>query len=135
MSLPAPRALVFMVADAVHRDDLSGRRTVAGTRPFFLATSMPWVQQRIAFYAVLANGRGGVPIRIRIIDANEEGEPVAEIEEILEFSSPLEEVEAAFEFLGAVFPQPGWYRAQLFAGDTLLSQRRLLVHLVERNFA
>ena len=75
----------------------------------------------------MIDGRGETPLRLRLTDVEEAGEPVLEFETTVNFLDPTEEVEMAFRLADLIFPEPGDYRLQLYAVGKFLRERRLLV--------
>ena len=75
----------------------------------------------------LTDGRGKVPLRFRLVDADEQN--VIFESDILElpFDDPRAIMELAFFIQNAVFPVPGEYRLQLRANDEYVMERRLIL--------
>lgn len=78
-------------------------------------------------YAEMTNGRGVMPITLRIVDANEDREPVFEITSQVQMQDPLAVTQFGIAAEGLVFPEAGDYRAQLICGSHILLERRLLI--------
>jgi hypothetical protein len=108
-----PEVLALVIADGVHHDDVAGKLFLLGTRSVIVAKSFPLVHPRLAGYVALVNGRREMLVRVRVIDGDEEREPVATDETVMVFPDPLTEVELVFEFTDLIFPEPGDYRLQL----------------------
>jgi hypothetical protein len=81
----------------------------------------------MAVYTAVTDGRGKVPLVLQLVDADEEGEPLFRGEAGIEFHDPRAIAGLSFHIAGVVFPKPGEYRFQLFAGNQFLMERRLLV--------
>jgi hypothetical protein len=61
MEQPPPEVLALVVADLAYRDDVSGKYFILGSRFWIAATGgFPYTHPRLAVYAALTNGRGGV---------------------------------------------------------------------------
>jgi hypothetical protein len=127
MEQPPPEVLALVVADHIHHDEETGKLFILGTRSTIWATSFPWDHPLLEVYAALVDGRDEVALRFRLIDAEEVREPVAEEEVEVTFPDPLTEVEILVSLDDLVFPEPGEYRLQLFAGGQFLRERRLQV--------
>lgn len=125
--VPAPYPLAMVVCDAIHADPGTGKMTILGTFSAIFAPSFPAVHPQISVYLSVTDGRGTVPLNLRLVDANEEREPVFSVEAPIPFADPLSVVELRFLFQGVVFPEPGEYRIQVFAGAEHLIERRLAV--------
>ena len=122
-----PELLALVVADGVHHDDVTGKLFLLGTRSVIVAKSFPLEHPRLVAYVALVNGRGEVRIRVRVIDVDEEREPVVSDEAAVVFPSPLTELEVVFEFTDLIFPEDGEYRVQLYAGECLLREKRVVL--------
>jgi len=101
--------------------------TILGTFSALHAMEFPLVVPQIALYIALTDARGKVPIKIVVIDANEEREPVHVQELELEFPDPIVVMDLVTMIGGITFPAPGEYRLQLFGAGEFVIERRLLV--------
>ena len=124
---PPPEVLALVIADAVHRDDSTGKFFILGTRASIGAAAFPFTCASLAVYVIMVDGRGETPLRLRLIDVDEAREPVLDLETTVNFLDPTEEVEIAFRLVDLVFPEPGDYRLQLDGGGQFLRERRFLV--------
>ena len=127
MSAPPPEVIALVLADQVYRDEDSGKLFVLGVRSRIGAASFPLSHGHLVVYVALVNGRGAAAIGIRLIDADEEDEPLAEQEVIIEFPSPLDEVQVIFDLHNLTFPTHGDYRLQLLCDGHFLRERILVV--------
>jgi hypothetical protein len=123
----APFALSLIICDAVHRDPGPGKPTIIGCFGSIGAQHFPAMHPSFAVFAELTDGRGKVPIALRVIDADEQRPPIAEAQAEVDMSDPLAIGMLILYFNGIVFPEPGEYRVQLFTGSELLLERRLLL--------
>lgn len=128
---PPPRALALLVADHMHRDDISGKLFILGIRYWLAATTFPWSHPKLAVYAALTNGRGNTEVKVRLIDVDEEREAVFTHDTHVMFSDPTVESELVFLVEDLIFPEPGDYRLQLFAAGQFLGERRIRLTLLE----
>ena len=119
--------LAFLVADHVHRDPSTGKFFLLGTRSSIVAVAFPFTSSSLSVYASLIDGRDETPILLRVVDVDEAREAVLEFETPVNFLDPTEEVELAFVLNDLIFPEPGDYRFQLYAGGQFLRERRLIV--------
>jgi hypothetical protein len=122
-----PEVLALVIADHVHRDDNTAKFFILGTRAAIGAAAFPFNCPSLAVYASMIDGRGETPLRLRLIDVNEEREPVLEFETTVNFLDPTEEVEIAFRLVDLIFPEPGDYRLQLYGAGQFLRERRFLI--------
>lgn len=123
--LPYPLALV--VCDHVWRDPSTGKMTILGTFSSIGGFDLPVVHPRIAVYAALTDGKGRIRIKLRLIDCDEDGEPVFEQELECQIPDPRMVVELAFIANELKFPSFGEYRLQLYFNDEFAMERRILV--------
>ncbi len=75
----------------------------------------------------MTDGRGQTPLKMKIVDVDEEREPVLESDAVLDMAEPTQVFEMAFYAAEAVFPEPGEYRVQLYGAGELLRELRLHV--------
>jgi hypothetical protein len=117
----------MVIADAIWRDPASGKCTILGCFALIAASEFPAVHPQLAVYVALTDGRGKVPIKIRMVDVDDETEPVFEVETEVQFSDPTVVIEMDVHFNDVTLPHAGEFRIQLFASDDLLSERRIEV--------
>ena len=127
MNAPPPEVIALVLADRAYHDDDSGKLFILGVRSRIGALSFPLNHGHLAVYVAVANGRGAAAIGIRLIDADEEREPLAESESIIEFPNPLDEVQVVFELHDLTFPEQGEYRLQLRSDGQFLRERILVI--------
>lgn len=130
--VPPPYPLAMVVCDNIHRDPGSGKVFLLGSFSTIHAINFPARHGLMGLYVELTNGRGMVPIRIRLIDANEERDPLWEEAHDCEFPDPRMVMQVASLLGGITFPEPGEYRFQIFASGEFLMERRLLVSQLNR---
>lgn len=78
-------------------------------------------------YAEFTNGRGITLLTVRVIDVNEEREPVFAATVQVPMEGPLAESNLTMGLQNVVFPEAGEYRVQVLSGPVLLIERRLVV--------
>jgi hypothetical protein len=122
-----PYSLAMVICDAIWRDPYTGKRTILGCFSAVHGHRFPLTVPIIAVFVTLTDGNGKIPIRLRLIDADEEHEPLFTAEIEVEFTSPLIVAELDFHMQGVTFPTPGEYRLQLTAREEYLVERRLVV--------
>jgi hypothetical protein len=129
---PVPEVLSMVLADNVHRDTGSGKFTIIGTYKIIGGASFPLDHASMVLYTELTDGRGKTPIELRLIDVNEERDPVFNVHGEVNFTDPTQIHELVFIQVGVRFPKPGEYRLQLLAAGRLLRERRVFVVPVGR---
>ena len=126
-SVPAPYALALVVCDAIWRDPGTGKRTILGCFSAILAKEFPTKHPLMSVYAAITDGRGKVPVALRLVDVDEERDPVFELKGEVKFDDPRIVAEIDFAAANVVIPGPGEYRLQLMSGANLLMERRIAV--------
>ena len=122
----APYVLAMLICDAVHRDPGTGKPTIIGCFGTIGAAQFPAAHPFMTVYVELTDGRGQVPLTLRLVDSDEDSE-IFRAETEVNMSDPLAIVVTAFGINGAIFPKAGEYRMQLLAGTERLLERRLLL--------
>ena len=115
MDKPLPEVLALVVADQFYRDDRSANLSLLGIRGALGASALPLNYPRLVVYAVLVDGRGTMLFELRVVDVDEEREPIYELGAEVTFPDPLTEAELIFEMNELTFPEAGEYRVQLWS--------------------
>lgn len=124
-----PYALALIVCDQIYKDFATGKKSLLGMFSALTADSFPAMHPSFGLFIALTDGHGEVPIKLRLIDVDEEREPVFEIKGHANFSDPRAVIELSFQTPPIQFPAAGEYRLQLFGGvdDDPLMERRLML--------
>ncbi len=131
MGYQAPYPLAMIICEGIWHDPNSGKRTLLGCLSVLNVRKFPATCPVIAVYAAITDGRGQIPITLRLVDADEEDEPILISEElIVHFQDPTMEIEIEFEVQECTFERSGEYRFQLFARNEFLLERRFVVNLI-----
>lgn len=133
--MPEPYCLAMVLCDAAHRDATTGKFTLLGTFSTFSARDFP-AKLKFCIYFAVTDGMGPTDITARLVNADslltDEEEVVFEVTmQGLDFQSPLVVFESAVQVECAV-PANGLYHCELYAGQSLLMSRRLLVAAARR---
>ena len=126
-----PHALALIVCDGVHTDPGTGKKTLLGLFSTLIGPSFPLVLARLCIYAATTECIGKTTFEIRIVDVNEERDPVFAAKGEIECDDPLTVQDLAFFVSGAAFPEAGEYRVQLFAAGTPIMERRLMAMQIQ----
>jgi hypothetical protein len=126
---PPPQALSLLLAETHISDARTGQNSLIGILDHVHGNRYPVMLTRLCIFAELTNGRGTVPVSMRIIDADEARPPVLTGNMEVAFPDPLAVSQLAFGAGGVLFPEPGEYRVQLLSGGHLLLERRLVLIL------
>lgn len=124
-----PYPLAMLICDEVVQGPLSRKTSVLGCFASIAFRDFPAVHPGFTVYVSLTDGRGRVPLRIKLVAAADEGDPIAEAETEIDFIDPRAVVDFAAVLRNVVFPRPDEYRLQLFAGDEFVIERRIVVSL------
>lgn len=117
----------MVVADVVHRDGASGKHSILGIYNSINSPKFPCTHPRLCVYLALMGGRASTPLRLRLIDVDEEHDPVFASDAVMPFTDPTQLREFSFTAERIVFPEPSEYRLQLFVEDILLHEHRIYV--------
>ena len=107
-------------------DKVSGMPSVIDIVQTIDAPRYPARHPQIVFFCELTNGHGTTKTQVRLVDAQEEEKTVFQREGTVRFENVKQIVTLAVNLQGIVFPRPGEYRFQLFAGGNLLGERRII---------
>ncbi len=126
-SIVAPCPLAMVVCDAIWCDPGTGKQVLLGLFSAIHARTFPAVHPVMAIHVALTDARGTIPIRLVLVDANEEREPLFDETQDVEFPDPRAVIELDFHLGNLRFDEPGEYRFQLYGGSTPLMERRIVV--------
>jgi len=124
MSPPIP--LTLLICDHVWRDPNSGKHSLLGTFSGIGSSRFPLVTNFAVYFAV-TDAFGSLPVRLELIDLDEDRPAVCDAEGIFEFTDRRQVIEGTFNFAGLEFPEPGEYRLKLFVAGDFLMERALHV--------
>lgn len=123
----APYPLAMVICDGIWTDPYTGKMTLLGIFSEVRGSSFPLVHPVLAIYVALTDGHGSVPVTIRLVDSDEERDPIFSEDQTIEFKDPRMIVEFGLQFTGVQFSHPGEYRLQLFANNEFVIERRIVV--------
>jgi hypothetical protein len=123
---PPPLVQSMIVADAIHRDASTGKKFILGTFNGIFAAKFPHRNPPFSMYLAITNGHGPTVLRLRIVEIDDPQSPIYESAHPVEMANPNEVLELTVG-VQVVFPTPGDYRIQLFAGNEFLREVRLRV--------
>src|SRR5262249_16753697 len=95
MSPPIPLAL--LICDHVWRDPNSGKHSLLGTFSGLGSSTFPLVANLTVYFAV-TEGHGSLPVRMELVDVDEERPAVFDVEGAFEFRHLREVIEGTFAF-------------------------------------
>jgi Family of unknown function (DUF6941) len=126
MSEIQPILLSAITCGRVLFDKVSGMPSIIDIVQTINAQQFPARHPQIVFFCELTNGHGTTKMKIRLVDTQEEEKYIFEKEGTVQFKDVKQIVTLAMDLHGVVFPQPGEYRFQLFAGGNILGERRII---------
>lgn len=126
MSNP-PYTLAMILCDAAWIDPSTGKKTLLGLFSALMAREFPVTIPTMCIYLAITDGHGKTPIKLRLIDAEEEVAPLGEVAGEIDFQDPRTVYEIVLQLSGVVFPREGEYRFQAFAGNEFLIERRVML--------
>ena len=126
-----PILLSAITCSRVLFDKVSGMPSIIDIVQTINAQKYPARHPQIVFFCELTNGHGTTKMKIRLVDAQEEDKYIFEKEGTVQFKDVKQIVTLAMDLHGVVFPSPGEYRFQLFAGGQLLGERRIICRKIE----
>jgi len=125
-----PILLSAITCNRVIFDKVSGMPSIIDIVQTIDAQRYPARHPQIVFFCELTNGHGTTKAKIRLVDAQEEEKVIFEREGSVKFGDVKQIVTLAMDLHGIVFPRPGEYRFQLFAGGSLVGERRIICRKV-----
>lgn len=125
-NVPPPVLLSAVVCDQVIIDARTNKASIIGIFENISAPKYPARHPRLAFFFELTNGRGKTELTIKLVDVQNEDKMLWECTVREELKDIRQVVNSTFDIGGITFPHPGEYRFQIYAGTTLLGERRII---------
>ncbi len=126
-----PILLSAITCNRVIFDKVSGMPSVIDIVQMINAPRYPARHPQIVFFCELTNGHGTTNTQVRLVDDQDEEKIVFERGGTVRFENVKQIVTLAVNLQGIVFPRPGEYRFQLFAGGSLLGERRITCRKID----
>lgn len=130
MSEVTPVLLSAIICDRVIFDRISGMPSIINIIQAINAPKYPIRYNQLIFFCEMTNGHGGTRLKIRLVDVENQDNIVFEQGQAVDFKDVKHIVTVAINLMGIAFQQPGEYRFQLFANDTLLGERSVVCRQV-----
>jgi hypothetical protein len=130
VSMSPPIPLSLMICDHVWHDANSGKHSLLGTFSSIGSSHFPLAIGMAVYFAV-TDGQGLLPVRMELIDVDEERPAVFDVEANFEFTDRRQVIEGTFSLANLVFPEPGEYRLKLFVAGEFLMERSLNITSTE----
>ncbi len=129
--IPPPVLLSVIICERVIIDRISNQHSIIGAFETISAPAYPARHARLAFFCQLTNGRGKTKIDIKLVDVEEEDKLLFQGAVEQEFGDIRQVANLTFDIGGIVFPHPGEYRFQIYAGTEFLGERRIICRKIE----
>ena len=129
--LPPPLLLSVILCDQVIIDSITGKTSIIGAFENISAPQYPARHSRLVFFCQLTNGRGKTKITVRLVDVEKDDELIFEQTGEPEFKDVRQVVNLTFDISGIVFPHPGEYRFQIYAGTEFRGERRIICRQIK----
>ncbi len=126
-----PILLSAIICSRVIFDKVSGQPSIIDIMQTINAANYPARHAQLVFFCEMTNGHGITDITIRLVHDQEKEKVIFEQQGHLKFADVKQIVTLVMNLRGIVFPQPGEYRFQLFTGDSLVGERRIMCRKVE----
>jgi hypothetical protein len=121
----------MIICDAIWVDPSTGKSTLLGLFDEIGAETFPSLHPLLAVHICMTDAHGKVPIKLVLVDTNEEREPLFQVENEIDFPDRRAIISMNAHMQGIAFPAAGEYRLQLFGYGQFMLERRLLVRQVE----
>jgi len=131
MSEVPPILLSAIICERVIFDKITGMASLINIIQAVNAPQYPIRHGQLVFFCELTNGHGKTKTKIRIVDAQRDDRVIFSQEGMVEFTDVRQVVTLAVNLQGIVFEGPGEYRFQLFSGEELLGERKILCRKVD----
>ena len=127
-----PILLSAITCNRVIFDKMSGMASIIDIVQTINAPRYPARHWQVVFFCEMTTGHGKTQAKIRLVDVEEDEKVIFEQEGMVEFKDVRQNVTLAMNLQGIVFPHPGEYCFQIFAGGRLLGERRITCRQVEQ---
>jgi hypothetical protein len=131
MAEVAPVLLSAVICERVIFDKITGMASlinIIGNINSPVYPSRHWLN----FFCEFTDGHGDTATKIRIVEAGDEDKVIFEQAGVVQFTDVKQIVTLAINMQGIVFPKPGEYRFQIYASNTLLGERKVMLRKMEQ---
>jgi hypothetical protein len=115
----------MVLADAVHVDPTTGKRTILGLFGGVTSTVLPITIPSMSVYGAISECRGIVPLTLRLVKVGEDDEPLFTFDIEANVADPVEVFEFHFTLTSVVLAEPGVYAFQLTSAGVPLMERKI----------
>lgn len=129
--LPPPVLLSVIICDLVIIDRITEKPSIIGAFETISAPKYPARHPKLTFFCQLTNGHGKVEVTVKLVHVQDEDKTLFEGTVEQEFKDVRQVANLTFDIGGIVFPEPGEYRFQIYAGTEFLGERRIVCRPIE----
>ncbi|MHC4429124.1 MAG: DUF6941 family protein [Planctomycetota bacterium] len=119
----APVVLTLLLCEKVIVDARTQQYSLVGLVSNVNASRFPVRSPNLCIFTEVTGGHGVTGLTVRIVDVDENREPVVKLDLQLNLENPL----FVFGMPPLVFPEPGDYRLQALSGGSRLLEKRLIL--------
>ncbi len=123
----APVVLTLLLCEKVIVDARTQQYTLVGLVSNVNTTRFPVRSPSLCIFAEVTGGHGLTALTVRIVDVDEEREPVVKLDLDVNLEDPLAVTQFVFGMPRLIFPEPGDYRLQAVSGGTRLLEKRVIL--------
>ena len=123
----APVVLTLLLCEKVIVDARTEQYSLVGLVSNVNASKFPVRSPNLCIFTEVTGGHGVTALTVRIVDVDEEREPVVKLDLKLSLENPLAVTQFVFGMPPLVFPEPGDYRLQAICEGTRLLEKRLIL--------
>jgi hypothetical protein len=134
MEANVPSLLSLLICDYVITEQGTDKRTLVGLFESIFPPSVPFQQQKLAFFARLTDLEGEYSFTIVVVKLTPQGEEVVSKAALkpVTFTDRLMNVDIALNLPPIIFPDFGKYEFQLFSNESFLGRAVLYCRKTER---
>ena len=122
-----PFSIAMVICDFIYRDPYTAKMTLIGTFSTISGPHFPLLHPGMYVYCALSGGRGRLPIRLALTNANDDQEVLSVNDEYDFGDDPRAIQELGIVLAGIPFQRPGEYRLTLYVNQEYMVERRILV--------
>ena len=123
----APVVLTLLLCEKVIVDARTQQYSLVGLVSNVNASRFPVRSPNLCIFTEVTGGHGVTGLTVRIVDVDENREPVVKLDLQLNLENPLAVTQFVFGMPPLVFPEPGDYRLQALSGGSRLLEKRLIL--------
>ena len=127
----APIVLTLLLCEKVIVDARTQQYSLIGLVSNVNASRFPVRSPSLCIYTEVTGGHGVTPLAVRIVDVDEEREPVIKLDLEVNLEDPLAVTQVVFGMPRLVFPEPGDYRLQALSAGIRMLEKRLILREAE----